>query len=283
MTLWGGLDAKASTTVRDSLNVDGPVYLGRSLAVTGPIGATGGITGNVTGNADTATTAGTAGGLTGTPSISIENLTSSGSLTVQDAEAATIFNVAADSGDTSISGLLDVTGTTSLDGKVVLQDDLMFGTRSIQTSTTAGTINDMLEIVLPTDQDFFIGIVDVTFIGDIYFLNTREVGDNNDTEIITASYAISRFDSTLTATITLIDTNYYNKNGAMATPSSNTKYATMLQCETGSTWTPNADTIRLRYKSPDLANWYSGYVTVLYEIRSGGVPYPAGLQGLWAR
>ena len=207
------------------------------------------------GRATTATTATTAAGLTGSPSI-----------TVTDIDAG---------------GVLDVTGSTSLDGIVVLQDDVMFGTRSIS-GTGQDQTKDLLEISLPTGINSYIGTVDVIYIGNI--VNAGEV--LQDVEIFKTRYLISRMSFTNTATIKRLSDEYMNNGGGIATPSNNAVYATSLDCETGSTWTPDANTIRLRYRTPssDPSGFKDKNVTILYEIRSGGVGnYPVNLQGLWAR
>ena len=157
----------------------------------------------------------------------------------------------------------------------------MFGTRSIS-GTGQDQTKDLLEISLPTGINSYIGTVDVIYIGNI--VNAGEV--LQDVEIFKTRYLISRMSFTNTATIKRLSDEYMNNGGGIATPSNNAVYATSLDCETGSTWTPDANTIRLRYRTPssDPSGFKDKNVTILYEIRSGGVGnYPVNLQGLWAR
>ena len=178
----------------------------------------------------------------------------------------------------TINNNLDVKVTASLDGIVVMQDSVMFGTRTLE-DISASTTRDLLQITLP-DVDNYIGIVNITYIADM--------SDNEETvsdlEIFSTEYLISRMDKTLTATIARITDDYYNISGGMSEPGNSYEiYAKSLNVDytLSSLWVPDARTVTLQYLPPTRTNRKDINATVLYEIRSGG---PAtGVGGLWAR
>ncbi len=304
-SIGGSLTVAGSGSVGGALNVAGVASLGSALIVVGneTVGGTLGVVGDVainrnkfnvsaaSGNTTVAGTLGVAGAsiLTGNTSLG-GTLNVAGDATFNGVLHANggidtdggRFVIADVSGNTTINGKLDITGSTSLDGVVVLQDDVMFGTK-ILTDASTSTTRDLLQITLP-DIDNYIGMVDVTYIGDM----ANSSGIVSDLEIISAKYLISRMDKTLTATVARISESYYNITGGMSEPADTASiYAKSLGCDYShaKSWVPNSRTIILRYLSPTQKLRKDINASVLYEIRSGG---PAGgpgigLSGLWAR
>ena len=182
------------------------------------------------------------------------------------------------------SSLLDVKGTTSLEGTVVLQNNLIIGTRNIGLGGQEGATVSMLRIILPAGVNNYIGTADITYMG---INNTKwaELPDEVHLECFIAKYFISRLNYSDTPIVIRISENYFNENGQMATPTMLSQYARA----DATALTPDANTIELTYTAPSYIfgfyqPTYDTNVTISYEIRSGGVgSYPTNLAGLVAR
>ena len=198
------------------------------------------------------------------------------------------FNIAATPGDTTINGLLDVTGTTSLEGIVTLQNDLIYGT-TVRLESHSNTTYDLLEIYIPPTIDSYIGTVSITYIGQIFNGITQE-----NLELFKSEYLIVRFSNGIDDYPIIMKTEdkYLNKTGGLNTPAAPSQYTISINPNndpaytegSANPWTPNTNTIKLRCLAPSRANYLDRNVTIRYEINSGGVTGgPANLSGVWVR
>jgi hypothetical protein len=292
-TVGGALGVSGATTVGGNLGVTGTSTLTGNTTIGGMLGVTGaatvggalGVTGNVAVNTNKFNVAAATGntGIAGSLTVAGDTtltgiLHANGGIDSDDGR----FVMTDTLGNTTLPGKLDVTSSTSLDGIVVMQNDVVFGTK-VLADASISTTRDLLQLTLP-DVNNYIGIVDVTYVGDM----TDNNGNVSDLEIFTTKYLVSRMDKTLTATVARITDSYYNTAGGMSEPENTSSiYAKSLGCEYNhaKSWVPNTRTVIVRYLPPTQQNRKDINSTVLYEIRSGG---PAGgpsigLAGLWAR
>jgi hypothetical protein len=268
----GGLNSIAATNLSSTLTVSGAATIYDDFTV----------------RADNGNHLFTVAKNNGTTTIAGDTLLSSGADLTVTGTATFYGGITAQGGITlnsanfSLGDSFSVTTTSSLNGVVALQNNVVFGTK-ILTDASVSTTRDLLQITLP-NIDNYIGLVDVTYIGDM--ANTD--GIVSDLEIFSVKYLVSRMDKTQTATIARIAESYYNAAGGMSEPADTASlYAKSLGCDYNhaKSWVPNARTITLKYLPPTQRLRKDISATVLYEIRSGG---PAGnpsvgLSGLWAR
>lgn len=277
----GTLGVTGATTMSQALDVAGDVTVNadkfKVRATTGNTSIAGTLT--VAGSSTLAGNVGVGGSVDVTGNVVVNGILHANGGIDLDGEK---FVVADTSGNTTIAGRLDVRGTTSFQDVLAVQNNVIFGTRVLADAVTS-TTSDLLQITLP-DINNYIGIVDVTYVGDM--------ADNNDVvsdlEIFSTRYLVSRMDKTLTATVARIAESYYNAVGGMGEPAATSSvYAKSLACEYthAASWVPNARAVTLRYLPPTQKNRKTLNATVLYEIRSGGPTGGplVGLSGLWAR
>ena len=175
--------------VNDIVNKDddGSVGFSKGAVVTGVCTATtfdGNFTGDVTGNADTATTATNAQGLTGTPDITVRNVTGvaatfSGVVTYED-----VTNVDSVGLVTARSGLVVVSGGSSVAGVSTFYDDLHVAgvVEKVSAASTYLSGNDVvLELDVTNSTTYRYSMPDSGNIGIVSFKNMPADRENGTT------------------------------------------------------------------------------------------------------
>lgn len=261
----GHLSIRKSTDGSRIFDIDqtnNEVYIGNNLAIAGDATITGTATinGNIIVNTDKFIIDHETGQTTIAGDLHVDGtITTSGGIIISNANL-------------DIQGNLTVSGTSSLDHLVIMQNQRTFG-RNLLPDATTSTTQAMLHLSLPAEP--YLGTVDITYMGEIYNNNTSQT---IDLEVFSAKYLVSRMDITQTATVVRLGDGYCNNEGSIIIPeTTGSIYASALDADYthASLWTPDVNTVYINFIAPTSAHIHTINQTVLYEIQSGISTEPA--------